>query len=457
MKQIKLAVIALFMLVSISNLSAQDENNPWRVGFGINSVDFTHWKVTELEHYEDYLGSNNDWNILPSISRISVGRYLSKGFSVELAGSINKIDVFRNVDDSDYLYYSADASVLYDLNNIIGETSWFDPFVRAGASYVNSDSESDAMLTIGAGFNTWFNDNLGLSFNSGGKLGVLDNVKSHWQHSIGLVVKFGGKDSDKDGINDKDDECPQVAGLKEFNGCPDADGDGVKDSADACPNVAGLVAMNGCPDADGDGIADKNDACPNVKGTKATKGCPDADKDGIADKDDKCPKVAGVAANGGCPWKDTDGDSVLDKDDKCPQVAGVASNNGCPEVSKAVQEYKAVAAELNFAAKSILFNTARSTFKPGVTRKLDEMIVIMNKFSNSEFIIEGHADSVGSSASNMILSNNRANRVKKYLVSKGISASRLSTRGFGEDAPIDTNATRAGRANNRRVVIKVAN
>jgi hypothetical protein len=47
--------------------------------------------------------------------------------------------------------------------------------------------------------------------------------------------------------HDKDDACPEVAGLKEFNGCPDTDGDGIQDSADACPDVFGLAALNGCP------------------------------------------------------------------------------------------------------------------------------------------------------------------------------------------------------------------
>jgi hypothetical protein len=71
------------------------------------------------------------------------------------------------------------------------------------------------------------------------------------------VFKFGGKDTDGDGIYDKDDACPEVAGLAQFNGCPDTDGDGIQDSEDACPEVAGLAAFNGCPDTDGDGIADK--------------------------------------------------------------------------------------------------------------------------------------------------------------------------------------------------------
>jgi hypothetical protein len=95
----------------------------------------------------------------------------------------------------------------------------------------------------------------------------------HFQHTAGLTFKFGGKD-DGDGIYDKDD-VSEVAGLKEFNGCPDTDGDGIQDSADACPDVFGLAALNGCPDTDGDGIADKDDACPDVFGLAALKGCPD--------------------------------------------------------------------------------------------------------------------------------------------------------------------------------------
>jgi hypothetical protein len=48
-------------------------------------------------------------------------------------------------------------------------------------------------------------------------------VRSHFQHTAGIVFKFGGKDTDGDGIYDKDDACPEVAGLAQFNGCPDTD------------------------------------------------------------------------------------------------------------------------------------------------------------------------------------------------------------------------------------------
>jgi OOP family OmpA-OmpF porin len=451
MKKLKIAVIALFILSISGKLSAQDENNPWVIGFGLNTVDFIFQQVDKSEHFEDLFGSSEDWNTLPSISRIYASKYLEKGFSVSFAGTLNKIENVRNVNDSDFDYYSADASVLYDLNNLIGDTRWFDPYIHLGGSYVSMDSDAAGMVAYGVGANLWFN-NLGLNFHSGAKYGFSDEAQSHWQHSLGLVVKFGGTDTDGDGVYDKEDACPEVSGLEVFNGCPDADGDGIKDSDDACPEVAGLVAMNGCPDADADGVADKDDICPNAKGTKANKGCPDADGDGVVDKNDTCPTQAGPAANEGCPWPDTDGDSILDKDDKCPKVAGIASEGGCPEVIS--NEAKM---GMNTFVEAILFNTGRASFKTGVTNSLDGMLAIINQYPASEFAIKGFTDSIGTASWNLKLSNKRANAVREYLIKNGIDAARLTAIGFGEKSPVDTNMYKAGRANNRRVEVKVTN
>ncbi|MGJ8743857.1 OmpA family protein [Polaribacter sp.] len=450
MKRLKLAVIALFTLVTVSNVSAQDENNPWVVGFGVNVVDVR----TPLgfgDILKDYSNGSNweDLNFIPSISRISVDKYLNKGFSLQLAGSLNKIERgfnYQNGDPkTDFLYWAADASVKYDLNHLFGETGWFDPYVLLGGALQSIDETMDGVIVGGYGFNTWFNDNLGLNFQSTYKYGIDHTARDVFQHSLGLVVKFGGTDSDGDGIFDKEDKCPQVPGVKEFDGCPDSDGDGIKDSDDACPNVAGLAALNGCPDADADGVADKDDMCPNIKGTKANKGCPDTDGDGVVDKDDNCPEVAGAVGNKGCPWPDIDGDGVLDKDDNCKTEAGPASNNGCPDNAQDT---------LDIFAEAIYFNTNKSSFKPGVTKILNYMVQLMNKHSATDFVINGHTDSDGTNAYNLGLSNRRAAAVMKYFVSNGIDASRLSTKGFGEDSPADTNATRAGKANNRRVEVK---
>jgi OmpA-OmpF porin, OOP family len=450
MKQLKLAVMALFTLVTVSNVSAQDENNPWAIGFGVNIIDFYNGD-NFTDQVKDLLG-NKDWNFLPSISRITAEKYLEKGFSLQFAGSFNKISYVSSEGDSDFLYYNIGMNVKYDLNNLIGKTGWFDPFVYLGGAYVSADSMSEGMLNVGVGFNAWFNESIGLNFQTGTIKGFSDQIRAHYQSSLGVVIRFGGKDTDGDGIYDKYDECPEVAGLKEFNGCPDSDGDGIKDSDDACPNEAGLASMNGCPDTDGDGVADKDDMCPNEKGTKANKGCPDTDGDGVVDKDDKCPKVAGPVANAGCPWPDTDGDGVLDKDDKCPKEVGPASNGGCPDViSKESEE------ALSMLPKFILFNTGKSTFKSGVTDNLDMIFDVMDKNQKANFLIEGHTDSTGSDALNEKLSNSRAMAVMNYLVKKGVDKARIEAKGFGESQPIAPNNTAEGRSQNRRVVVKVTN
>jgi len=178
-------------------------------------------------------------------------------------------------------------------------------------------------------------------------------------------------------------------------------------------------------------------------------GCPDKDGDGVTDAEDKCPDVFGPEPNSGCPYIDNDGDGVIDILDKCITVPGPASNEGCPE-NFLDQE------TVDLAAKGINFDTGKYSFRPGVTEILDGVATLLNQdyALQFKFAVNGHTDNVGSEALNMTLSNNRANAVKEYLISKGVDGSRLVTKGYGESMPIDTNATNAGRLNNRRVEIK---
>ena len=137
------------------------------------------------------------------------------------------------------------------------------------------------------------------------------------------------KDQDNDAVSAKFDECPEIAGVWDFKGCPDTDGDKIPDALDECPAEAGSIDRNGCPDTDGDGILDKEDDCPALAGTQAFNGCPDTDGDGVKDEDDTCPELAGLVKFNGCP--DTDEDGIVDYDDNCPTEAGPASHFGCPE------------------------------------------------------------------------------------------------------------------------------
>ena len=440
----KLLVVAL-LVVGINSIQAQDENNPWQVQFGVNAVDV--YPTGDVSSFgNEFFNVNDHWNILPSISYVGVSKSVGDGFSIGARGSLNKISKLGDVSVDDFSHYALDGTIKYDL---IKRTTVIDPFIEIGGGYTWVDEIGAGTVNGGLGLNIWFTENLGLTLQSSYKHAFEDYGVKHFQHLAGISVKFGGTDTDGDGIYDKDDACPEVAGLEAFNGCPDADGDGIEDSKDACPNEAGSKEMNGCPDADGDGVADKDDACPNEAGLPALAGCPDADGDGVADKDDACPSEAGPAENKGCPWADKDGDGVFDKDDQCPDVAGTVANAGCPEVTEEVQK------QLNDYARTILFDTGKSSIKAESTSVMVDIITILKEYPNAKFTVEGHTDSVGSEKLNQSLSESRALSVKEFLVDKGIEEFRLSAVGYGESKPIATNNTRAGRTQNRRVEINL--
>jgi len=82
---------------------------------------------------------------------------------------------------------------------------------------------------------------------------------------------------------------------------------------------------------------------------------------------------------------------------------------------------------------------------------LDKIVAMLKSESTMQLIIEGHTDSDGDTDHNQVLSQQRAESVKSYLVSGGISSSRLFTEGHGESTPVAPNTTVAGKAQNRRV------
>lgn len=134
---------------------------------------------------------------------------------------------------------------------------------------------------------------------------------------------------------------------------------------------------------------------------------------------------------------DTDGDGILDKDDYCPTIAGFSANYGCPEI--------------------ILYYSKDSDRLTDMDKAdLDRVYGFLINHPKVSIIVEGHASALGTAEHNMKLSQDRADKSIAYLVSKGISASRLSAKSFGETVQVADNATEAGRAKNRRVVIKIA-
>ncbi len=290
----------------------------------------------------------------------------------------------------------------------------------------------------------------------GTEAGELDLPRGIPEAFVGINYYFGKpKDTDKDGVPDKIDQCPDtpLGCLVDANGCPtDADNDGICDGLDKCPDTPKgcKVDATGCPtDADADGVCDGLDKCADTpKGVKVdATGCPlDADEDGIPDFKDKCPDTPkGCKVDETGCLTDSDKDGVCDGLDKCPDTpAGIEVDaTGCPKVKPIEQKitlhivYKPGSAEIDEANKAIL----------------DDLASRLATYKDVKIEVGGYTDNTGTATANKKLSQKRADKVTDYLISKGIEKDRITSVGYGATNFIADNGTEEGRQQNRRVEI----
>jgi OOP family OmpA-OmpF porin len=393
----------------------------------------------------------------------------------------------------------------------------FNPYVLAGWHEEKITSKSTTPKV-----RSWMN---GLEFGGGVKLGlgrraairleIRDKIwsfdsppapESNSVHNLsytgGLQLTLGGssgKDSDKDGVKDSADKCPDTprGAQVDASGCPlDSDGDNVPDGIDQCPNTpaGATVDARGCPsDADADGVPDGIDQCPGTPaGTQVdARGCPaDADGDGVPDGVDRCANTpAGAKVDDtGCPV-DSDNDGVPDGIDQCPDTppntkvdnrgcSSDSDNDGvnddkdlCPNTQAGVKvdsdgcpiELSEKEIELldkgRITTREIHFETAKWEILPESRPVLDEIGKILIQWPRLKIEIGGHADARGSVAYNQDLTEKRAGAVLDYLVQNfpQINKEQYTAVGYGELKPVASNKTVEGMAKNRRVEFKVLN
>ena len=309
------------------------------------------------------------------------------------------------------------------------------------------DSENDFAYTYGAGTHLFLTPNIALKGEV--RMHQIDEALVNtsqaltgtpanetfwgWAYTVGLSWFPGGeKDSDKDGVYDAADACPETPRgvVVDARGCPlDSDGDGVPDYLDNCPNTprGATVDAHGCPmDSDGDGVFDGLDRCPNT------------------------PAGAPVDSSG-CPL-DSDGDGVFDYMDDCPNTprGTEVDSRGCP-IPEPEPEVR------NFTFQDVYFEFDSAMLTDEGREKLMSIGDSLLSVSNASIEVHGHTDSTGDETYNMGLSQRRAESVQNFLVENysQLRATQFTIRAFGEEQPIADNATREGRAQNRRVEIKM--
>ncbi len=471
-------LLLMAFLLSIPASFGQNSENKWGVGLNFGVMDYIGDYGTELFKTDQGYAVG-----------LTLGRYLNPSFDLLLHSFYDKVDHndengLNMVDQLNFESHMYNVNILakYKFNNgyILKEDAFLAPFLVAGVGGNMHDasgfgeSGSFAEKTIkpnlfgGVGVNLRINSWLNLGVMTGFMYPLTDLIDGtdgsvveapntyndvFQENSLYLTFTPGNaKDSDLDGVPDKDDLCPDTPEgvMVDENGCPiDSDKDGVPDYKDECPTIPGLKEHNGCPDTDGDGIPDKDDACPDVPGLAVHKGCPDTDGDGVPDKDDRCPNTPkGYEVDRfGCPV-DRDRDGIIDSEDDCPDVPGVAELKGCPyDVGTLMAKYG-----LN---KKILFDFDKTALKTDGVTTLNGIASALNNHDGFGVELSGYTDYTGTKEYNMKLSERRVNSAADYLLGKGVQKNKIKTMFFGEDNPTQDNATKDGRAQNRRVDYKL--
>ena len=176
----------------ILKLTAKDSivQSSWMLGLGYNIID------DSGDVFHELFSVGSQWNALAYPTRASIGRYFKSGIGVEGIASYNKYKVGKFIDGETNLeetdYFGLDARLSYDLNKIVGETAWFDPYIGVGLGYTDANNQPRGTYNAVVGFRTWFTDQWGLDLSSSGKWAIGDTgATNHLQHAAGVVYRFG--------------------------------------------------------------------------------------------------------------------------------------------------------------------------------------------------------------------------------------------------------------------------
>ncbi|MBK7560125.1 MAG: OmpA family protein [Chitinophagaceae bacterium] len=437
MKKILSALFALYLLIP-SSYGQNDEIRPKALGISFFLNDFITPDRIRTTSLSKVLSDKKFAKMKEMSAGLAINYFKGLKPHVDIALSLGGSFVKYPMPGKSFINEKFLMEGTASLNlKMTTEKYWVQPYITLGVGGHKYGKYYGAFLPLGLGLKVNLFDEAHVFVTSTYRVPVTtETANYHLQHSIGFAGRLGKKkepvklivpppppplDTDGDGIIDELDKCPTVKGLAKYNGCPipDTDKDGINDEEDKCPTVPGLARYQGCP-------------------------IPDTDGDGINDEEDKCPKVPGVARYQGCPVPDTDGDGVNDEEDKCVTIPGPKENFGCPIIPEEVKK------RVDMAARNILFITGSAKLQTKSYKGLNDVVQIMNDNPGMSLQIDGHTDNVGTDEKNQILSDNRAASVKTYLVSKGISESRITSAGHGETMPIADNKTAAGRQQNRR-------
>ncbi len=513
MKHIKQLTLTLLLMSCLTMvLHAQNADNPW--SFGIS---------TGKNAYNGSLGNTIFDGDQPyqAFGGVHINRCITPRLDLSLEGTYGCLGIFEwNRDAFVNNMTNVDLSALYKLG---GVGSKFQPFLHAGLG-INShvammegrgpvESITNFGVPVGLGIrlglgsaaDLFWKATYGLNFGNDYDLHTETDGNDHFlQNALGIQFNFGPSkagavvkiDTDGDGIFDSKDKCPNIAGIKQFDGCPMSEADmAAKAAAEAEAKLKAEMEAKAAAEERARIRAEKEAAArleaekreaARLKAQAEAKAKAEAEAKAAAKVETKTTttttktEVVTKTSNDGKTYTGATGRGVIsrsgttttqaetrgyEKDDRSYETRTETYAEGYQEgrvvtgttttTRTTTSAYPDLQELFRRARYEVKFNTGSATLSSASYGILNEIVAKLKSYGNIAITIEGHTDSQGSETSNLTLSRNRAQAVLDYLATKGVSRSLLSSSGFGETYPIGDNATSEGRRQNRRVEIRI--
>ncbi|MFO0357167.1 MAG: hypothetical protein ACK50A_09445 [Sphingobacteriaceae bacterium] len=212
MKHIKLSLVIVLMLafggLATAQVKTRSSNKSTATGGGFKRlITKTPWTFGISGHVVDDDGEpfkqlfnvNKSWNFLAYPARLTVDGYYQSGFSFQAEFAYNQYKVTKDINDevmtSTWTFFSADMHVKYDLNEVIGQTNWWDPYVIGGYGYTmrsGASKPNSVNANMGLGSNFWIYENLGFNLQTMAKFSMIEGTSNYLHHSVGVIYKLEG-------------------------------------------------------------------------------------------------------------------------------------------------------------------------------------------------------------------------------------------------------------------------
>lgn len=453
--------LVVFLLLQLNQSSAEEVNRRFAIG-GFGSFVKMVGGDIDRSTIDQWMGIRLKYNYSPRIAMdLNLGYgwvYARNPESSQFASTegfrTNLVPFFADF----IVFATSNENIRPFLSFGFGLTSWDTRELKGAAFSVLPKGESvygaqtDATLLVGTGVEFKIRERL------------YSDVSLKYHRLLkGNEDTMGPGDDGNDGILELRLSMSYYLGIVK-----DMDGDGIPDDKDAdrihAEDLDGYLDDDGAPDPDNDhdGIPDILDGAPNepedFDSFEDEDGIPDYDNDGdsIADQYDKCDfekeDFDGFEDEDGCPDVDNDNDSIPDSVDSCPNwpedFNGFQDEDGCPDQKPEVPPYKVGE---RVVLRNVRFEENVAELTTDSYTRLEELVDALLKFPDMQIEIRGYTDSKGNWGVNERISQQRANAVKEYLVSRGIDGKRLTATGMGERDPIAPNTSDVNRAANRRI------